>query len=146
MRAALFLPNDLRAQILREARAAFPKECCGLVEGTHNGDAIRVEALHATRNLATRDDRFEIDPAEQFRLMRVLRGTGRAIVGCYHSHPNGRATPSEHDLGFEAGFVWLIAALGGAADETALAAFVIENNAFAPLALHTLDPGGARKL
>jgi proteasome lid subunit RPN8/RPN11 len=146
MRAALLLPDALRAQILQEARAAFPKECCGLIEGTRDGNAIRVKALHATRNLATRDDRFEIDPAQQFRLMRSLRGTGRAIIGCYHSHPNGRATPSEHDQGFEAGFVWLIAALDGTANEAALAAFVYENSAFAPLALHTLDPGGAPKL
>jgi proteasome lid subunit RPN8/RPN11 len=135
MRGALLLPDDLRDQLFQKAQATFPRECCGLIEGTRDSDAIRVIALHPTRNLATRDDRFEIDPAEQFRLMHSLRGTGRAIVGCYHSHPNGRATPSEHDLGSEDGFVWLIAALSGAAEDVALAAFVYENNAFAPISL-----------
>ena len=46
------------------------------------------------RNLADTPDRFEIDPAEQIKLMRALRGAGREIIGCYHSHPNGSAEPS----------------------------------------------------
>jgi proteasome lid subunit RPN8/RPN11 len=135
--AALILPGAIRAQLFDEARAAFPRECCGLIEGVRDGDAIRVCVLHATKNLATTPDRFEIDPIEQFRLMRALRGTDREIVGCYHSHPNGRAEPSKHDLEYavEEGFVWLIAALDAAAKDVVPAAFVYANKAFAQLAL-----------
>ena len=135
MTARLILPAGLRAQILEEARAALPRECCGLVEGMHDGHAICVQALHATNNLATAPDRFEIDPAEQFRLARELRGTGREIVGCYHSHPNGRPEPSKRDLECvtENGFIWLIAALDTGA--VSLRAFVSRQEGFDEISL-----------
>ena len=42
---------------------------------------------------------------------------GHEIVGCYHSHPNGRPEPSKRDLEYatEDGFIWLIAALDAGA-------------------------------
>lgn len=100
----MILRDDLRAQLLAEARAAHPNECCGLVEGV----GALVTALHPARNLAAAPDRFEIDPALQFRLKRE----GRKVIGCYHSHPGGAAEPSPRDAqgASEAGFVWLIAA------------------------------------
>jgi proteasome lid subunit RPN8/RPN11 len=113
--AAIFqfnLPSDLREQFVAEVYAAYPRECCGLIEGVRRDGVIEVLRLHPTRNLATRADRFEIDPAEQFCLLRVLRDTERDIVGCYHSHPDGKAVPSAHDLAMagEDNFIWLIAA------------------------------------
>ena len=119
---SVVLSPALCSQIFAEARAAHPRECCGLLEG----DGARVTALHPTRNLAEQPDRFEIDPAEQFRLMRE----GRNIVGCYHSHPNGRAEPSPRDAGHasEAGFLWLICA-------DTLRAFVWDGAGFGPLVL-----------
>ena len=108
------LHADHRAQLEEEARAAFPKECCGLIEGWRGGDAYVISALHLCRNLARSDGAFEIDPAEQFRLMRALRGTDRAIIGCYHSHPDGEPEPSPRDLSAanEDRFLWLIVATG----------------------------------
>jgi proteasome lid subunit RPN8/RPN11 len=118
----VFLPSTLRSQIFAEARAAYPRECCGLLEGA----GARITALHPARNLAEEPDRFEIDPAEQFRLMRE----GRRIVGCYHSHPDGRAEPSPRDAEHagEAGFLWLICA-------DTLGAFVWDGARFRPLVL-----------
>lgn len=117
----MILGADLRAQLLAESRAAYPGECCGLVEGK----GAFVTALHPARNLAAASDRFEIDPALQFRLKRE----GRNIVGCYHSHPGGAAEPSPRDaLGAsEPGFVWLIAA-----GET-VGAFLWDGHAFRKL-------------
>jgi proteasome lid subunit RPN8/RPN11 len=125
--STLLLPPALRAQIAQEARAAFPRECCGLIEGTREGGEARVAALHPTRNLAEEADRFEIDPAEHIRLLRALRGSGREIVGCYHSHPNGRAelSPRDRESAANDGFIWLVAAIGK--DEFALAAFACPN-------------------
>jgi proteasome lid subunit RPN8/RPN11 len=69
--------------------------------------------LHPCRNVAPGLDAFEIDPSEQFRLLRALRGTDRAIIGCYHSHPNGKPEPSPRDIAAagEEGFLWLIVAI-----------------------------------
>jgi proteasome lid subunit RPN8/RPN11 len=120
---ALLLSNAQRARIEREARAAFPRECCGLLEGVRGGGAIRVVALHAARNLSPDNDRFEIDPADHFAALRAARANGHEIVGCYHSHPNGKPEPSARDGegAWEGGFVWLIAAIRDGA--VSLAAF-----------------------
>jgi len=132
---ALSLSSVLRAQLDREARAAHPRECCGLIEGVRDGDVVNATALHPTRNLATEPDRFEIDPAAHFALMRGLRGTASEIVGCYHSHPEGTAQPSQrdHEGSSEEGFVWLIAATRNGASE--LRAFVREGGGFRALML-----------
>jgi desampylase len=116
----LILPASLHAQLIDEARRAFPRECCGLIEGVRGEKTIEALQLHPARNLSVEPDRFEIDPVTHIALARALRGTAREIVGCYHSHPNGIAAPSPRDrenIG-EEGFVWLIVAadLGGDAE------------------------------
>lgn len=130
------LSHDLRARIETEARTAFPVECCGLLEGARDGGTVRIAAIHPTRNLADAPGRFAIDPQAHIRLLRALRGTGRAIVGCYHSHPEGRAEPSAHDreAAAEENFIWLIEALPKTGAAT-LAAFVFCDGDFVPLTL-----------
>ena len=131
----LELPASLRARIVAEARAAFPDECCGLIVGERTGEAVRAVAVHPTANLAADPAAgFEIDPGAHIRLRCALRGTPRRIVGCYHSHPNGRAEPSERDRAAATGeedFVWIIAAVAGG--EVSLKAF--DGCAFAPVVL-----------
>lgn len=131
----LSLSGALRAQFAAEACAAFPRECCGLIEGGRESGVVFATMLHPTANSSPDADGFEIDPAAHLRLMRELRGSGREIVGCYHSHPNGRPEPSDRDRARYAsqGFVWLIAALAGAAAEAEFAAFVDAD--FSPLAM-----------
>jgi len=149
MISVLHLPQPLRANLMNEARDAFPRECCGLVEGTLSGVHARATALHATRNLAVEPDRFEIDPAVHFALLRGLRGTARQIIGCYHSHPNGRAEPSDRDraAALQTGFLWLIAALDSdSRKELRVAAFVSTGCAFSlvRIAAASLDRVAAR--
>ena len=115
MAARLILPEPLRTQLLTEARAALPRECCGLLEGVRDGGTVRVLALHPTANVSRAPETgFEIDPAAHFALQRALRGTEQAVVGCYHSHPNGRAEPSPRDRAgsCEDGWIWVIIATG----------------------------------
>jgi desampylase len=132
----LDLQPALHDQLLTEARTAFPRECCGLIEGIRRGNTIEATALHPTRNLATESDRFEIDPAEHIRLLRNLRGTGREIIGCYHSHPNGGPAPSPRDRerAVDEDLVWLIASVDASGASEA-AAFVFRSGDFAPLRL-----------
>ncbi len=130
----LELPATLRAQIGREAQMALPRECCGLLEGMRGADGrVTVMAVHRARNLSRDADCFEIDPADQFRALHAARERRHAIVGCYHSHPNGVAEPSARDAegAGEEGFVWIIAA-AGAGDEPVLRAFVFQAGAFSP--------------
>ncbi len=94
------------------ARAAYPNECCGLLEGVHTGNVFHVQALHPARNLAARADRFEIDAADHIAAQKAARANRRAIIGCYHSHPDGAANPSQTDRAGAAqdDFLWLIVA------------------------------------
>lgn len=106
------LPAALAALLRAEARRAAPQECCGLLEGTRTPDGFIIQALHPARNLADDPDRFAIDPRDHFSAVRAARAHGRAIIGCYHSHPRGPAEPSMSDVAGaeEDNFLWLIAA------------------------------------
>jgi proteasome lid subunit RPN8/RPN11 len=136
--STLILPTALCEHLASEARAAFPNECCGLIEGVATSEGWRAMALHGSKNLAAYPARrFLIDPQVHFELLRTLRGTDRAIIGCYHSHPDGRVEPSarDRDEAMDGGFVWLIIA------GNALGAYVFDTATrdFAPL---TLGPDG----
>jgi proteasome lid subunit RPN8/RPN11 len=114
------LPDELRVRILREAASAFPRECCGLLEGRYGDGVFVVQALHPARNLSPDADRFEINPRDHIAAAKKARANGAAIIGCYHSHPEGAPKPSARDLAGagDEDFLWLIAA------GEALAAFV----------------------
>ncbi|HXS05409.1 MAG TPA: M67 family metallopeptidase [Rhizomicrobium sp.] len=129
----LLLPEALRVRIESEARTSFPRECCGLIEGLREGDVARAFTLHPARNIAPDADRFEIAPDDHFAALRRAREHGHALIGCYHSHPNGEAKPSAHDLAGagEEGFLWLIASLDAKAP-VRLAAFVYSAAVFLP--------------
>ncbi|MFQ5535628.1 MAG: Mov34/MPN/PAD-1 family protein [Sphingomonadales bacterium] len=114
---------------------AYPCECCGLLVGRKLVDRARgwhIERVVASENLAAaeRADRFEVDPRVQIRLQRELRGSGLSVIGVYHSHPDGQALPSAHDLAQanDPELVWLVTAVskGRAIGTTA----------------HVLDPNG----
>jgi proteasome lid subunit RPN8/RPN11 len=105
------LPARLAADIHAAACDAFPDECCGLLEGARDSESFHITALHPACNLAASPDRFEINPADHFAALKAARAAGHAIIGCYHSHPNGKALPSAADLAGagEDNFLWLIA-------------------------------------
>jgi proteasome lid subunit RPN8/RPN11 len=110
----VLLPQDLRAQILSEAQVAYPRECCGLLQGMRENGSFRVTGLYPVRNLSSDPARFEMDPQDQFAAQKCARVGGAAIIGCYHSHPDGHAEPSAADRAGagQDDFLWLIAADG----------------------------------
>ncbi|HWF65366.1 MAG TPA: M67 family metallopeptidase [Rhizomicrobium sp.] len=130
----LVLPAALQRRIEVEARAAFPRECCGLIEGVRDGDAARAFALHPARNIAVHADRFEIAPQDHFAALKAARENGHDLIGCYHSHPNGKPEPSANDLhgAGEEDFLWLVASLAHSHAPVMLAAFVYSAAVFLP--------------
>jgi len=79
------------------------------------------------------DRTFEIEPAALFMAIRLERQGGPRLIGHYHSHPHGVATPSARDsAAAEPGSYWIIiagtdlrcwrAADGGRFDPVAIAA------------------------
>lgn len=97
--------------LLRHAVSVHPKECCGILFG--EPDAI-VSARGADNVHPEPVAHFEIDPRALIEAHRSARGGGPSVAGYYHSHPNGRADPSQADRRHAAGdgLVWAIVADG----------------------------------
>ncbi len=88
------------AAIEDHARETFPEECCGFLLGPSAEPREVAEVQRATNVVETnRERRYVIDPRETLRVEKSLEGTGREILGFYHSHPNHPAVPSEFDRG-----------------------------------------------
>ncbi len=99
------------------ADAAWPEEACGLLVGRRGTDGVVIETAVPTPNRADageRHRRFLVDPAMHAALQRRLRGTEARIVGVFHSHPQGPARPSAHDLAAPLPEGWVMVILGGA--------------------------------
>ncbi|HVS20127.1 MAG TPA: M67 family metallopeptidase [Planctomycetota bacterium] len=79
------------------ARVAQPREACGLLLGRREGSRILVVRVVAARNVAAELERFEVDPRDHLEAQRAARETGLEVVGAWHSHAHGPATPSASD-------------------------------------------------
>jgi proteasome lid subunit RPN8/RPN11 len=79
---------------MEHARAALPRECCGVLIGT---GASVLEAIRV-RNIADDPNRFELDPQGHIDARRSARARGLDVVGFYHSHPHSEPEPSPTDL------------------------------------------------
>lgn len=77
------------------ARQDHPLEACGLLVGTGNQivDVIAVENAAEHKQQA-----FQIDQQALDTYLPIIRGRGLRLLGFYHSHPNGAAIPSQHDV------------------------------------------------
>ena len=118
--------------MIAHARVEAPRECCGLLIGTH--DSV-VRSLRA-KNLAPAATRYFIDPHDHFRALRMARAEGLQVIGAYHSHPASDPVPSTTDIaeansGSE--FVYVIVSLVN--DE--VRAYRINGETYEPLTLIT---------
>jgi desampylase len=106
---ALRIASEYHAQLIALGVASPVDEICGLLFGTFD----RVDGFQAVRNISPDPaHRFELDPAALIAAHRNARLGGPAVLGHYHSHPNGRAEPSESDADNAApdGSIWVIIA------------------------------------
>jgi proteasome lid subunit RPN8/RPN11 len=98
--ATTTLPASIRAAIIAQARAEDPNEACGLIVGTApaaaGGVALRWEP---TRNKAASPYRYEIDPADLYRISVAADDADEVIWGIVHSHTHTPAVPSPTDIG-----------------------------------------------
>jgi proteasome lid subunit RPN8/RPN11 len=123
----VILSETARQAITRHAEATYPHECVGLLIGRLEPGGKHVEDVFAAQNTwsaqvnltATEHehslrDRFYLDPRDYLKADRAARVRGLDIVGCYHSHPDHPAIPSERDrvgaqgVGGGSGFSFLI--------------------------------------
>ncbi len=100
------------AQIYQHAENTYPEECCGLLLGYLQDDCKMVVEVWETKNCWTKEteidlaedvplgsklNRFSIAPEMMLKAQKESRSRNLNIIGVYHSHPQGKAIPSEID-------------------------------------------------
>ncbi len=108
-------------------------ECCGLLIG--HEDRL-VEAVPVENRAPDPARRYEIDPRDFLAVIKRCRGTRRAVVGAYHSHPRSDPEPSAADLD-EAfgGFLYVIAGPVGGTPPLQIRAYRLVDGNFRPIRL-----------
>lgn len=104
------LSETARRAIERHAEESYPNECVGLLIGRLEQGRKAVVDIYAAQNTWSADvgltdaehehslrDRFYLEPRDYLRADRGARSQGLEVVGCYHSHPDHPAIPSERD-------------------------------------------------
>ncbi len=128
--------------LIAAACGASPHECCGLIIGHKEKQDWFVDDLAASENLSPTPTRnFEVDMRLRLRLQKELRGTGRLIIGHYHSHPDGSATPSATDLksAWEDDMVWIIMAVEAAEVVMSASVYSDASSSFAKIDISLTD-------
>ncbi len=93
----------------------YPEEACALLVGTIDSEqTYKISTIELSSNVAADKKKFfEVDPAVRIRLERELRSEAFKVIGVYHSHPNGKAEPSETDakMVIERDLVWIVSSV-----------------------------------
>jgi len=110
--ASVYLSARLHDEIRDLSALQWPEECCGLLIAPKETPS-RIHRVVVARNVASDPLKtFEIDPQTLIDTYRTVRDSSEVVVGCFHSHPNGKVLPSNSDRARadEDGFLWLIVA------------------------------------
>jgi proteasome lid subunit RPN8/RPN11 len=80
-------------QACRSARETDGMEICGLIVDT--GCHL---SFVSTRNVSSQFGKFALSRPDVRRIVAAVKILGQEIVGTFHSHPVGIATPSKTDI------------------------------------------------
>src|SRR4030088_220161 len=117
------ISRALLDQIVAHARSEAPNECCGMV-ASDDGRAVEV---YPAVNAAASPLRYEIAPADQYRIEMAIDGGGHDLGAIYHSHTRSEPYPSQTDvnLAFHPDALYVI--VGLADDEPDVRAYRIRD-------------------
>lgn len=99
------IPGEIMEEVFREARIAYPTECCGWLSGLKDGNVVTAirrcvndqsSPSHPSTAGRTAETAYNIAGSELLELNLSLDSEVPAQV-IYHSHPNGRAYFSDTD-------------------------------------------------
>jgi proteasome lid subunit RPN8/RPN11 len=88
------LDRALLEQIVAQAHAEAPNECCGIIAAV-DGRAV---AVHPATNAAASPLRYEMDGMEQYRIQTAIEDAGHQLGAIYHSHTRTAPEPSQTDI------------------------------------------------
>jgi proteasome lid subunit RPN8/RPN11 len=91
---AIALATHLIKAMIDHAQGELPNECCGVLIG-RPGVFERVIPITST---PPSPDSYFMSPEEQIEIFTELGKSGESLLGIYHSHPEGPASPSGMDI------------------------------------------------
>jgi proteasome lid subunit RPN8/RPN11 len=99
----LIVPAQVYAEMVAQAVAEQPNECCGLlggvVETCSDGSRVgRVVKRYPLVNEAQSPNEFFNAGKDMFAATRDMRECSLDTLAVYHSHPDGAPVPSKKDL------------------------------------------------
>jgi len=97
----LRIARSLLDQIVAQARAEAPNECCGIVGG-HDGHAA---VLKQARNARASALAYEIDGRDLVKIYDELDEAGLQVAIIYHSHTRSDPVPSQTDMNLASPFL-----------------------------------------
>ncbi len=125
----LILTDELASRMRAHLEAGYPREACGILIGSIEGDRKIARDLYLAPNAwsvenerESQRNRYLIAPDDFVRADREAGRRGLDIIGFFHSHPDHPARPSETDREFALpviSFVIVSVRQGQATDMTA---------------------------
>jgi proteasome lid subunit RPN8/RPN11 len=95
----LIVPRLILTEMLAQAEAERPLECCGLLAGTVAEDGTGlVQVRYPLINAAASPVEYLSDGRSMFEACRDMRRRGLDVLAVYHSHPTSPPVPSKKDL------------------------------------------------
>ena len=90
----IYFNKNQISELLEHSKTGSPDEVCGILAGRDE----KVEKVYKMINKDKSRTSFFMDPQEQLRVMKEIRGSGLDFIGIYHSHPETKSYPSAHDV------------------------------------------------
>jgi [CysO sulfur-carrier protein]-S-L-cysteine hydrolase len=97
----LRIARSMLDEIVAQARAEAPNECCGIV-GSRDGRAVR---LFKARNARASPLAYDIDGRDLQRIYDEIDNDDLEVGVIYHSHTRSDPVPSETDLNLASPFL-----------------------------------------
>jgi [CysO sulfur-carrier protein]-S-L-cysteine hydrolase len=89
-----YLEKNYVDEMLAQARAEMPDECCGILAGVEG----KVLKLYRTTNAEHSPFRYNIEPGELLAIYQEIEEKGWRLLSIYHSHTHTEAYPSPVDI------------------------------------------------
>ena len=88
-------------EMIAQARAEAPNECCGIV-GSRDGRAV---TLYKARNARASPLAYDIDGRDLVRIYDEIDSNGQEVGIIYHSHTRSAPEPSQTDINLASPFL-----------------------------------------
>lgn len=116
----LKIKREIYERMLSHCRSCLPYEACGILAGKN-----QVEEIYEIKNTELSPVSYFMEPTELLRAMKDIRAKDIEMLAIYHSHPTGRALPSQKDI--ELAFYDLCYIIVGMFPEIEVKTFIIKN-------------------